>query len=124
MKESDGDLAGASDCLQEVQIETVGSMESLEKTSFILEQMRLCLDTQDWVRAEITAQKISRKLLTKEEYQDSKIQYYELMVRFHAHKQNYFEVCKAYRSIFDTPKIQASTDLAKHVYFCLHLRSI
>ena len=33
-----------------VQVETYGSMEREEKVTLILEQMRLCLATQDYIR--------------------------------------------------------------------------
>ena len=41
----------------------------MEKTAFLLEQMRLCVDNSDWVRTEIAAQKMSKKLLAQPEYQ-------------------------------------------------------
>jgi hypothetical protein len=51
------------------QVETVGSMEAPEKTDFLLAQMRLCLDNHDYVRAELTSQKISKKMLQQDEHQ-------------------------------------------------------
>ena len=41
------------------QVETYGSMERKEKVEFILEQMRLCLATKDYIRAQIISKKIS-----------------------------------------------------------------
>lgn len=59
IRESQGDVAGAADLLQEVAVETFGAMHKLEKISYILEQVRLCLDRGDNVRAQILAKKIS-----------------------------------------------------------------
>ena len=41
IKEDEGNVIEACDILQELQVETFGSMERPEKTDFFLEQMRL-----------------------------------------------------------------------------------
>lgn len=66
IKEAAGQVKEASEILQEVQVETYGSMEKKEKTDFILEQTRLCLDSKDFVRGLIIARKINPKVLTEE----------------------------------------------------------
>ena len=38
-------------------------MDKKEKTEFILEQMRLCLDKKDYIKAAILSKKISSKTL-------------------------------------------------------------
>lgn len=43
IKEAEGKTTEACDILQEVQVETIGAMDKREKTSYILDQMRLCL---------------------------------------------------------------------------------
>ena len=48
--------------MQDTQVETLGGLDKREKTTFILEQVRLCLDTGDFVRAQIMAKKISTKV--------------------------------------------------------------
>ncbi len=44
--------------MQELAVETYGSMERKEKVDFILEQMRLCLATQDYIRTQIISKKV------------------------------------------------------------------
>ncbi|KAI7884502.1 PCI-domain-containing protein [Lichtheimia hyalospora FSU 10163] len=44
IRENEGKINEAADILQELQVETFGSMEKREKTDFILEQMRLFYD--------------------------------------------------------------------------------
>ncbi|KAL6563176.1 26S proteasome non-ATPase regulatory subunit 12 A [Orobanche hederae] len=44
------------------QVETFGAMAKTEKIAFILEQVRLCLDRQDYVRAQILSRKISPRV--------------------------------------------------------------
>lgn len=55
-------------------------MTRLEKASLILEQMRLCLAKQDYVRTQIIAKKINIKFFDDEkdvETQLLKLKYYE-----------------------------------------------
>lgn len=44
-------------------------MEAREKIEFILEQMRLVLDIEDWVRASLIAKKITARALAEKEHQ-------------------------------------------------------
>lgn len=44
-------------------------MDRKEKTNFILEQVRLCLDKKDYVRAQILSNKISKKAINEPELQ-------------------------------------------------------
>lgn len=62
-----GDVAGAADALQELAVETFGSMSRREKTDFILEQMRLNLERGDYTRTNIVAKKINTKFFDDEE---------------------------------------------------------
>jgi hypothetical protein len=50
----------AADAMQEVAVETFGAMHRSEKIAYVLEQMRLCMDNSDFIRAQI----LSRKVLT------------------------------------------------------------
>lgn len=49
--ENDGKPEEAAKSMQELQVETYGSMERQEKVELVLEQMRLCLLTQEYIRA-------------------------------------------------------------------------
>ncbi|MBA0577360.1 hypothetical protein Golob_027812, partial [Gossypium lobatum] len=62
IKEEQGLIAEAADLMQEVAVETFGAMAKTEKIAFILEQVRLCLDRQDYVRAQILSRKISPRV--------------------------------------------------------------
>lgn len=66
-------------------METYGSMSRREKASLILEQMRLCLAKQDFMRTQIIAKKINVKFFTDEndeETQALKLKYYEYVCVF------------------------------------------
>ncbi|KAL1567960.1 26S proteasome non-ATPase regulatory subunit 12 A [Salvia divinorum] len=62
IKEEQGQIAEAVDLMQEIAVETFGAMAKTEKIVFILEQVRLCLDRQDYVRAQLLSRKISPRV--------------------------------------------------------------
>lgn len=137
MKESDGKVSEAAEILQEVAVETFGAMHKTEKIAYILEQVRLCLDRQDFVRAQILSRKISPRAfsvpLGAKKGEDTgevgiegtaveapapgtpsleqlKLSYYSLMIRYYAHEKEYLEMCRAYRAILDTPCVKENRD--------------
>lgn len=65
IKKEQGDLKAAADILCELQVETFGSMERREKTEFILAQVALCIENDDWTQAGILSRKISTKYLSR-----------------------------------------------------------
>ncbi|KAJ1929964.1 proteasome regulatory particle subunit [Tieghemiomyces parasiticus] len=107
IKEDQGDVAAAADVLQELQVETFGSMDKREKTDFILEQIRLNLAKKDFIRAGIVSHKVSTRFFKDPEQQDLKLRYYHLMVEHALHEDQYLDACKYYREIYDTPSVQA-----------------
>jgi 26S proteasome regulatory subunit N5 len=100
LKEEDGDIGAAADVLQEVHVETYGSLSKKEKVEFILEQLRLTLGKQDFVRAAIVAGKINRKHLA--EMKDYKVRFFTLLSTLHRHEKNAFELVKDYHAIYTT----------------------
>jgi 26S proteasome regulatory subunit N5 len=65
IKKEQGDLKAATEILCELQVETFGSMERREKTEFILAQVALCIESEDWTQAGILSRKISTKYLSR-----------------------------------------------------------
>ncbi|KAG5461613.1 MAG: hypothetical protein BJ554DRAFT_6166, partial [Olpidium bornovanus] len=106
-RESQNDLKGAAEILQELQVETYGSMDKREKTDFILEQMRLLLAVKDYTRTLIISRKINVKFFKDEENQDLKLRYYRLMIEYATHQDEYLNICKYWREIYDTPATKA-----------------
>ncbi|KAG7362203.1 regulatory proteasome non-ATPase subunit 5 [Nitzschia inconspicua] len=103
--EQEGDIAKAADVLQEVHVETYGSLSKREKVEYILEQMRLTLAKKDYVRAAIVAGKVSRKHLQEENMEEYKVKFFTLMAELHRHEKNAFALAKDYHSIYSTPHI-------------------
>ncbi|CAG8676603.1 21977_t:CDS:10 [Dentiscutata erythropus] len=115
IKEDEGNINEAADILQELQVETFGSMEKREKTDFILEQMRLTLAKRDYTRMLIISKKINTKFFTDVEQQDLKLRYYELMIQHALHEEQYLNVCKYWRNVYDTPSIKEDETKWKEV---------
>lgn len=110
MKEEDGDVSGAASIMQELQVETYGSMDRQEKVELILEQMRLILKINDCIRTQIISKKINTKFFESEDpsehLQNLKLKYYRLMVQMDAQEGNYLNICKHYRAMLTTPRIK------------------
>mmetsp|Transcript_52259 Transcript_52259/g.62960 ORF Transcript_52259/g.62960 Transcript_52259/m.62960 type:complete len:453 (-) Transcript_52259:160-1518(-) len=106
IKEKDGKIAEAADCLQEVHVETYGSLSKREKVEFILEQMRLTLAKCDYVRAAIVAGKINRKVIAEDGMEDEKIKFFTLLSQYHTHERDAFELAKDYHHIYSTPSVR------------------
>mmetsp|Transcript_20000 Transcript_20000/g.28463 ORF Transcript_20000/g.28463 Transcript_20000/m.28463 type:complete len:480 (+) Transcript_20000:23-1462(+) len=103
IKEDAGLIGEAADCLQEVHVETYGSLSKREKIEFILEQMRLTLANKDYVRASIVSNKINRTVLSEEGMKSLKIKFFKLMAEYHhIHTKDAFELAKDYHQMYLT----------------------
>lgn len=65
IKKEQGDVKAAAEILCELQVETFGSMDRREKTEFILAQVALCIENDDWAQAGILGRKISTRYLSR-----------------------------------------------------------
>uniref|UniRef100_A0A5B7AMQ8 PCI domain-containing protein n=1 Tax=Davidia involucrata TaxID=16924 RepID=A0A5B7AMQ8_DAVIN len=129
IKEEKGLIAEAADLMQEIAVETFGAMAKTEKIAFILEQVRLCLDRQDYVRAQILSRKISTRVFDADTSKEKKKPkegenvveeapadipsllelkriYYELMIRYYSHSNEYLEICRSYKAIYEIPSVK------------------
>jgi len=98
-------LKGASEIINELHVETYGTMDRKEKVEFILEQMRLTIANKDMVRAQIISKKISTRYFQneKEEVQELKLKYYNLMIELDMAEKKYIQVSKHFQQINTTP---------------------
>lgn len=109
IKETDGDVTGAASIMEELQVETYGSMDKREKVELILEQMRLCLAKQDFVRTQIIAKKINIKFFNEAEQQDLKLKYYDLMIRLDK-DSSFIRTSRHYLAVVDSELIVKETE--------------
>ncbi|XP_025086548.1 26S proteasome non-ATPase regulatory subunit 12-like [Pomacea canaliculata] len=121
IKEDAGKISEAADILQELQVETFGSMERKEKVDFILEQMRLCLAKKDYIRTQIISKKVSNKFFEEQGTMDLKLKFYQLMIELDEHEGSYLEISKHYRAIYETPQIKENKDKMKEALKCVVL---
>jgi 26S proteasome regulatory subunit N5 len=105
-------VATAADYLQEVHVETYGSLSKKEKVEYILEQLRLTLAKKDYVRAAIVSGKINRKHLA--EMAEYKVRFFTLLAVLHRHEKNAIELVKDYHAIYLTlqEKEEGADDVA------------
>ncbi|TDH69048.1 hypothetical protein CCR75_004583 [Bremia lactucae] len=113
MKEAQGEIDEAASILQEVHVETYGAMTKLEKTKYILEQVRLTLATRDYVRANILAKKILRRTLEEKEFQECKLKFYHLMIEYDTHENHPLELCRHWMAILNTEMVKEKEELWK-----------
>lgn len=109
MLEEDGKPDEATKHVQEIQIETYGSLTTVEKVDFILYQMKLVLARRDFVRCQILSRKISKKHISEKGLEQAKVTYYRFLVAYHVHEKQSLEVAKDFQVIYDT--IQANPEL-------------
>ena len=102
MKEEDSELDEASSIMQEVQVETFGTMENAEKVEFILEQIRLCLTQKDWVRVAIIQKKIDRKAIDADDLQQLKLRFYDMIFRLNAQNDDTLELARSHLAVYNT----------------------
>lgn len=106
--EGRGDVGAACDMIQDVHVETYGSLSKKEKAEYILEQMRLNLKRKDYVRMLIQSRKMNRKVIEGEGFSAVKVSFYQMMINYHTQMKEEWEVCQAYYKIYDTADAEAS----------------
>ena len=97
--EQRGDVGAACDMIQDVHIETYGSLSKKEKAEYILEQIRLNLLKKDYIRAIIQSRKMNRKTIEETGFEEIKIKYYNMMIEYHTQENNTWEICQCYYKV-------------------------
>jgi len=113
LREAEGKVAEASEILQEVAVETFGSMDRREKAEFLLEQVRLTLVQRDYVKMGILANKINKRQLDEEGMEDIRLRFYTLLTQLHQFRHDAMALCKDYQAIVATRGY--ATDASKWV---------
>lgn len=125
IQEAQGKTSEACATLLDVAVETYGGISKLEKAAFILEQMRLLLETGDYDKAQIISRKVQPRALDelargkKQDVADADKQgrltagieipsahtlkrtYWSLMVRYYQHENDVLELCRCYKAMYD-----------------------
>lgn len=112
--EEDNKAEEGTNIIQEIQIETYGSLEIAEKVEFILYQMKLVLLRKDFVRCQILSKKISKRHLSGAGLEKFKIQFYLYMIHYYVHEKMILDAAKSYQIMFDVVN-KAEPELAKEL---------
>ncbi|AFZ79826.1 26s proteasome subunit p55, putative [Theileria equi strain WA] len=102
IKEGQGNISEAAKILQEIEVETFGSLTRLQKVEYILEQMRIHFLNEDYIRFFITSKKISEKTLEKDDFCQLKLKYYEFMIKYYLREKSYFLIAEAFKRRLET----------------------
>jgi 26S proteasome regulatory subunit N5 len=103
------DLNKASEIIQEVQIETYGSLDRKEKLDFILYQVWIMYAKSDYVRMYIISKKIDPPHLNDKGLEEQKIKYYQLMILYYLNEGMHLEIAQAYKTMYDC--LKANNDI-------------
>jgi 26S proteasome regulatory subunit N5 len=100
--EANGDITAACEIIQDVHVETYGSLSKNEKAEYILEQIRINLLKKDYIRALIHSRKVNLKTIEEQGFASVKIRFFSMMVEYHTVAKEPWEVCQAYFKIAET----------------------
>eukprot|EP01036_Dinobryon_divergens_P022207 gene22207-30447_t len=98
MYEEKGNLDSACEIVQDVHVETYGSLSKKEKADFILEQIRLNLLKKDYIRMNL-------KTIEETGFEEVKVKFYRMMIEYHMVEKNTWEIAQAYHKIANTPML-------------------
>lgn len=99
--EDGGDIAAACETIQDVHVETYGSLSKKEKAEYILEQIRLNLLRKDYIRTAIHSRKVNTKTIEEEGFESIKVRFYTMQIEFFTYEKNCWEICQAYFKVND-----------------------
>lgn len=126
--EDDDKINEAAKILQDVQVETYGSMDKREKFEFILYQMKIMLKKKDYVRTLIVSRKINKKNIEDAGIEDLKILFYAYLVFYNTHENKYFDNAVCYKAIYDTlrnnPEVRQKSPATIDFGFSLDMRNL
>ena len=98
---SDNDLNAAIKIIENVQVETYGSMTKKEKIEFILHQMRLLYLLRDRTKLYIVAKKINPKFLEEEGLHMQKVSYFLYLFHYHLKEQQFALAGECLERVFE-----------------------
>lgn len=110
LEREDGKTVEAAEIMQEVQVETFGSLEKREKVDFILEQMRLSIAVSHFQKALLISRKLTTKTFETPGFQDLRLRYLDLMILLSLHDEKYLDCCKHYHAIYTTKLADSPAD--------------
>lgn len=104
IREGEGKIVEAAELMQELQVETFGSMDRKERIDFILEQLRLLLTCGQHSKAQIISRKIQPKVFEIAELADLKLRWLSLMLQLALTDGKYKECSEYHYQLYQSTK--------------------
>lgn len=104
LNEAAGRKRSACEMLRELHIETITNMPRLEKLDALNQQIRLCLEIEDYEHTPMVSRKINYRALGREEAVEQKLTYFSLMRQYYAKKSSFFNVARCWYETYLTVK--------------------
>lgn len=104
LHEDAGRKKSACEMLRGLHIETITNMPRLEKLDALNQQIRLCLELEDYEHTPLVSRKINHRALGRDEAVSQKLVYFTLMRQYYAKKGSYFNVARCWYETYLTVK--------------------
>ena len=101
-EETQSNIDEAARILQDVQVETYGSMDHREKVEFILYQMKVMVKKADMIRLLIVSRKVTEKTFKDQRIEDLRVIYYSFYSIYQRHEQLYLDTAQSLKAVFDS----------------------
>lgn len=101
IKESNGEIHEANLLLQDLQIESFGSIEKYTRMQIILEQLRLSLKLKDFDMGQIISRKIDPKDIALSNFTELTIKYLLLKIELFQHVEKFLDCSKCHKELLE-----------------------
>lgn len=88
------DILEAAKIMENVQVETYGSMDKFEKLEFILYQMKLNILLKDYTKLIIVSKKVNLKFFQDDDFAKLEVTFYLYKLQYHLIKDEYVEIAE------------------------------
>lgn len=116
--ESRGDLQDALEVVINVPVETFMMIKENVIINYQLEQLRLCVLSSDWIRADITMKKIRKKYFEDIDAMDEKIKFHRMTVLLYLGQRKYFDACHVYCTLGEVSS-DRTENIVLSSFFCI-----
>jgi 26S proteasome regulatory subunit N5 len=116
--EAAGDVCGALKIVIDVPVETFTMIPEEVVIIYQLEQLRLCIVNNNWVRAEITEKKIRKRYFDEVGTTSTKLEFYDLLIQLNRGQRRFFKVAELYLMLSEMSGSRTDC-VALSSFFCI-----
>ena len=100
--EENGRLQEAMELMKTMHIETFVSLDRMERMDFLLLQIRIALECEDYLQAQLLSNKINKNTIQTDGFEALRIEYCRLMIKYYLHNESYIDCTRCFINIYDT----------------------